>query len=223
MYRKWHQNDLTFSMVYAFSENFMMPLSHDEVVYGKGSLLTKMPGDAWQKFANLRLLFSYMFTHPGTKLIFMGGEFGQIREWSFEQSLDWHLLDSERHRGVKDLISDLNKLYKTVAALHMKQFAPDCFQWIDGSDTKNCVVSYMRKTESGNVVVVLNLTPEPHYDYRVGVPDHREYKELLNSDHKKYGGSGVSNPDIYLEKQPSHGFEQSVQLSLPPLGAVIIG
>lgn len=223
MYRQWHQNDLTFSMVYAFSENFMMPLSHDEVVYGKGSLLTKMPGDAWQKFANLRLLFSYMFTHPGTKLIFMGGEFGQIREWSFQQSLDWHLLDSERHRGVKDLIADLNKLYRTVPALHVKQFDPECFQWIDGSDTKNCVVSYMRKTASGNVVVVLNLTPAPHYDYRVGVPDEREYKELLNSDSKKYGGSGVSNPNIYTEKEPSHGFEQSVQLSLPPLGAVIIG
>lgn len=224
MYRKWHQNDLTFSMVYAFSENFMMPLSHDEVVYGKGSLLTKMPGDAWQKFANLRLLFSYMFTHPGTKLIFMGGEFGQIREWNFQQSLDWHLLDSEHHRGVKELISDLNTLYRTVPSLHMKQFDPACFQWIDGSDTTNCVVSYMRKTETGgNVVVVLNLTPLAHHDYRVGVPEEREYKELLNSDHKKYGGSGVGNPNIYIEKEASHGFEQSVQLSLPPLGAVIIG
>jgi len=223
MYRKWHQNDLTFSMVYAFSENFMMPLSHDEVVYGKGSLLTKMPGDAWQKFANLRLLFSYMFTHPGTKLIFMGGEFGQMREWNFEQSLDWHLLDSESHRGVKDLISDLNQLYRSVPALHLKQFDPGCFQWIDASDTNNCVVSYMRKTTNGNVVIVLNLTPVPHYDYRVGVPEEREYKELLNSDLKKYGGSGVSNPNIYLEKVASHGFEQSVQLSLPPLGAVIIG
>jgi 1,4-alpha-glucan branching enzyme len=223
MYRRWHQNDLTFSMVYAFSENFMMPFSHDEVVYGKGSLLTKMPGDTWQKFANLRLMFSYMFTHPGTKLVFMGGEFGQIREWNFQQSLDWHLLQNTSHNGVRLLMSDLNKLYKTVPALHKNQFNPDCFRWVDGSDTNNCVVSYMRKHENSHVVILLNLTPNPQSGYRIGVPENKEYKELFNSDSTRYSGSGVANENIYVENTASHGFEQSVQLSLPPLGAVIIG
>jgi 1,4-alpha-glucan branching enzyme len=223
MYRRWHQNDLTFSMVYAFSENFMMPFSHDEVVYGKGSLITKMPGDTWQKFANLRLMFSYMFTHPGAKLVFMGGEFGQIREWNFQQSLDWHLLNNTSHEGIRQVMSDLNRLYKTIPALHKNQFSPDCFRWIDGSDTTNSVVSYMRKSEDSHVIVVLNLTPNPHSGYRIGVPEDKEYKELFNSDNVRYTGSGVGNENIYIEKSASHGFEQSIQLSLPPLGALVIG
>lgn len=223
MYRRWHQNDLTFSMVYAFSENFMMPFSHDEVVYGKGSLITKMPGDTWQKFANLRLMFSYMFTHPGAKLVFMGGEFGQIREWNFQQSLDWHLLKNTSHEGIRQVMSDLNKLYKTIPALHKNQFSADCFRWIDGSDTTNSVVSYMRKSEDSHVIVVLNLTPNPHSGYRIGVPEDKEYKELFNSDNVKYTGSGVGNENIYVEKSASHGFEQSIQLILPPLGALVIG
>lgn len=223
MFRRWHQNDLTFSMVYAFSENFMMPLSHDEVVYGKGSLIMKMPGDTWQKFANLRLMFSYMFTHPGSKLVFMGGEFGQIREWNFQQSLDWHLLQNDSHKGLKNLMSDLNNLYRTVPALHKNQFNSDCFKWIDGSDTTNCVVSYLRKYEDSTVIIVLNLTPNPQNDYRIGVPEDKGYKELFNSDSTQYSGSGVGNESIFTEKNKSHGYEQSVQLSLPPLGAVIIG
>lgn len=223
IYRKWHQNDLTFSMVYAFSENFMLPLSHDEVVYGKASLLMKMPGDTWQKFANLRLMFTYMYTHPGTKLVFMGGEFGQIEEWNFQKSLDWHLLESESHAGVKSLMTDLNGLYKSTPAMHVNQFDPDCFRWIDGADTQNSVVSYIRKTETGHVIVILNLTPTPQRDYRIGVPEKKEYKELINSDEIKYWGSGVGNPKIFVENVPSHGFDQSVQLSLPPLAGIILG
>lgn len=223
LYRKWHQNDLTFSMVYAFSENFMMPLSHDEVVYGKGSLLMKMPGDKWQKFANLRVMFTYMFTHPGTKLIFMGGEFAQMGEWNFLQSLDWHLLEKESHSGVKNLIADLNKLYKSTPALHINQFSGECFKWIDASDTLNSIVSYTRKTETGHVVVILNLTPRPHHDYRIGVPENKKYKELFNSDDKKYWGSGVGNPKVITEEVESHGFKQSVQLSIPPLAGIVLG
>lgn len=223
MYRKWHQNDFTFSLVYAFSENFMLPLSHDEVVHGKGSLVNKMPGDAWQKFANLRLLFAYMYMHPGAKLVFMGGEFGQKREWNFEQSLDWHLLHEDSHKGVKALLADINKLYKSESALHKNQFDSSTFQWIDTNDTNNSVVSFLRKDGENQVLVVLNLTPRVLENYRVGVPYLDAYKELLNSDDLKYWGSGVTNPEIFTEKVGSHGFEQSIQLSLPPLGAVIIG
>lgn len=223
MYRKWHQNDLTFSMVYAFSENFMLPLSHDEVVYGKGSLIMKMPGDAWQKFANLRLMFTYMFTHPGTKLLFMGGEFAQIREWNFEQSLDWHLLKNQGHSGMKLLISELNKLYRELPALHVGQFESDCFKWIDGSDTTNTVVSYIRQAGEKHVIIILNLTPVPRHHYRIGVPENKAYKELLNSDNIAFGGSGVGTPEIHVEEVPAHGYEHSMSLSLPPLGGVIIG
>ncbi len=223
MYRRWHQNDLTFSMIYAFTENFMMPLSHDEVVYGKGSLITKMPGDAWQKFANLRLLFTYMFTHPGAKLIFMGGEFGQIKEWNFLQSLDWHLLEEESHRGMKKLISDLNALYKTQSPLHKNQFKDDTFSWMDTSDTKNCVLSYVRKFEGKQLVVILNLTPSPQAGYRIGVPENKEYKILLNSDNNQYWGSGIGNGEFKTDSEPSHGYNQSIVLTLPPLGALVIG
>ena len=222
MYRKWHQNDLTFSTVYAFSENFMLPLSHDEVVYGKGSLLNKMPGDEWQKFANLRLLFSYMFTHPGTKLLFMGGEFGQSGEWNFLNSLDWHLLNFDSHKGVKELVSDLNQVYKSEPALFDKQFAPEGFDWLDTSDTNNCVVYYRRKGLNEDILILLNLNPLPKHNYRIGVPKNKEYKEILNSDNTKYWGSGITNPSISIEEIPSHGFNQSIQISLPPLGAVIL-
>lgn len=224
MYRKWHQDSLTFSIVYGFSENFMLPLSHDEVVYGKGSLLDKMPGDEWQQFANLRLLFAYMFTHPGTKLMFMGGEFGQRAEWDFEKSLDWHLLENESNKGMAQLVADLNKLYKAEPALFDKQFSSEGFQWLDTSDTENCVLFYTRRgfDKSDDVFILLNLTPVPRSNYRVGVPKAATYVEIFNSDDSKYWGSGVVNPDIKTEEIESHGQAQSVALSLPPLGAVVI-
>jgi 1,4-alpha-glucan branching enzyme len=222
MYRKWHQNDLTFSTVYAFSENFMLPLSHDEVVYGKHSLLNKMPGDEWQKFANLRLLFSYMFTHPGSKLLFMGGEFGQSEEWNFLKSLDWHLLNYDSHKGINLLVQDLNKVYRAEPALFDKQFSSEGFDWLDTTDTENCVVYYRRKGLNEEVLVILNLTPLPKSNYRIGVPQNKVYTEILNSDDKKYWGSGVTNSVLKTEEIKAHGFEQSVTLNIPPLGAVIL-
>jgi 1,4-alpha-glucan branching enzyme len=224
MYRKWHQDSLTFSTVYAFSENFMLPLSHDEVVYGKGSLLDKMPGDEWQQFANLRLLFAYMFTHPGTKLLFMGGEFGQRAEWDFKTSLDWHLLENEPNKGMSHLVADLNKLYKSEPALFDKQFSPEGFQWLDTSDTENCVLFYTRRgfDKSDDVFILLNLTPVPYSNYRVGVPKAETYVEIFNSDDARYWGSGMVNQGIKTEEIESHSQAQSVVLNLPPLGAVVI-
>lgn len=222
MYRRWHQNDLTFSTVYAFSENFMLPLSHDEVVYGKGSLIEKMPGDQWQKFANLRLLFAYMFTHPGTKLLFMGGEFGQTAEWNFKQSLDWHLLQYDNHKGISNVIRALNKIYTSEPALFDKQFSGEGFDWLDTTDSENCVLYYRRKGLDDEVLILLNLTPVPRQNYRVGVPKDKQYSEILNTDHADFWGSGISNADIKTEKIAAHGFEQSIAITLPPLGAVIL-
>jgi 1,4-alpha-glucan branching enzyme len=222
MYRKWHQNDITFSTVYAFSENFMLPLSHDEVVYGKGSLLNKMPGDTWQKFANLRILLGYMYTHPGTKLLFMGGEFGQSAEWNFLQSLDWHLLELDSHKGVSEFMKDMNRVYKSEPALFDKQFSPEGFDWLDTSDTDNCVLYYRRKGLDQEVLVILNLTPVPQNNYCIGVPQNKEYKEILNSDQTKYWGSGITNDNIVTEINPKHGFAQSINIKLPPLGIVIL-
>ncbi|TAG51138.1 MAG: 1,4-alpha-glucan branching protein GlgB, partial [Runella slithyformis] len=195
MYRRWHQDQLSFSLVYAFSENFMLPLSHDEVVYGKGSLIGKMPGDEWQRFANLRLLFTYMFTHPGTKLLFMGGEFGQVREWNFEQSLDWHLLASPTHKGVQNCFKQLNTLLRNEPALHDYNFSPEGFEWIDVSDRDNCVLSYSRKgvNPADQLVVLLNMTPTPRHNYRVGVPSAGEWVEVFNSDTPAFFGSGLGN------------------------------
>jgi 1,4-alpha-glucan branching enzyme len=224
MYRKWHQNDITFSLVYGFSENFMLPLSHDEVVYGKGSLIEKMPGDQWRKFANLRLLFTYMFTHPGTKLLFMGGEFAQYAEWNFEKSLDWHLLEHQPNKGVNELMKDLNKLYRSEASLFDKQFSPDGFEWIDTSDRENAVIVYARKgfNEKDTTVIVLNFTPVPRSPYRIGVPAAGTYEEIFNSDNQKYWGTGVINGDVKTDKTPLHGKENSVEISLPPLGGVVL-
>ena len=222
MFRKWHQDDLTFSTVYAFSENFMLPLSHDEVVYGKGSLLNKMPGDEWQKFANLRLLFTYMFTHPGTKLVFMGGEFGQLREWDFKNSLDWHLLENDNHAGIKSVVTDLNHLYKKHPALFDKQFSPEGFAWLDTSDRENAVVYFKRKGQSEELLIILNLTPVPRNNYRIGVPENKNYDELFNSDDRKYWGSGIINEKLITETIPCHGFNQSIALNLPPLGGIVL-
>tara|TARA_R110000868_G_scaffold220486_1_gene471734 strand:+ start:313 stop:2208 length:1896 start_codon:yes stop_codon:yes gene_type:complete len=224
IYRKHHQNDITFSMTYAFSENFMLPFSHDEVVYGKQSLLYRMPGDEWQRFANLRLLFGYMFTHPGTKLIFMGGEFGQSSEWNFQNSLDWHLTQYDYHSGIQEFVKDLNATYKNYPALYEKQFSPESFQWIDYGDSENSVLTYIRKgyDKKNDLIVICNFTPIVRENYRIGVPINTKLKEVFNSDDKKYGGSGVSNKNIKITKTPWNSYENSIEIELPPLGIVIL-
>jgi 1,4-alpha-glucan branching enzyme len=225
IYRRHHQNDLTFSMTYAFTEHFMLPFSHDEVVYGKQSLVYRMPGDEWQRFANLRLLFGYMFTHPGTKLMFMGGEFGQTAEWNFEQSLDWHLLQYEGHSGIQNFVKDLNHLYKSYPAMYEKQFSPEGFQWIDYSDHENSVLAYVRKghDEENDLIVVCNFTPIPRVNYRIGMPKKGKIKEILNSDDVKYGGGGTLNKVIKTSTKASHGHKKSIEITIPPLGIVILG
>nr|WP_315188071.1 1,4-alpha-glucan branching protein GlgB [uncultured Flavobacterium sp.] len=224
VYRKYHQNDLTFSMTYTFSENFMLPLSHDEVVYGKKSIAGRMPGDEWQKFANLRLLYGYMFTHPGTKLLFMGAEFGQSAEWNFEGSLDWHLLQYPFHEGIKKLITDLNELYKTQPALHEKQFSPEGFEWINYSDHQNAVMSFIRKGNKPkeDVIVVCNFTPVVRENYRIGLPKKGKLIEIFNSDLAVYGGSGITNATkLAIESLPYDGRDYSVAINLPPLGVAV--
>jgi 1,4-alpha-glucan branching enzyme len=224
IHRKYHQNDLTFSMTYAFSENFMLPLSHDEVVYGKSSIAGRMPGDEWQKFANLRLLYGYMFTHPGTKLLFMGAEFGQSGEWNFEQSLDWHLLEYPFHKGIKKLITGLNDLYKNQPALHEKQFSPEGFEWINYSDHHNAVMAYIRKGNHQNedVIVVCNFTPVVRKNYRIGLPQKGELIEIFNSDAEIFGGSGVSNSGkLAIESSPYDARDYSVELDLAPLAVMV--
>ncbi len=224
IHRKYHQNDLTFSMTYAFSENFMLPLSHDEVVYGKCSIAGRMPGDEWQKFANLRLLYSYMFTHPGTKLLFMGAEFGQSGEWNFEQSLDWHLLGYPFHEGVRKLIAGLNDLYKSQPALHEKQFSPEGFEWINYSDHHNAVMTYIRKGNNSkeDVIVVCNFTPVVRKNYRIGLPKKGKLVEIFNSDAEVFGGSGVANSGkLTIENSPYDGRDYSIELDLAPLAVMV--
>jgi 1,4-alpha-glucan branching enzyme len=224
VYRKYHQNDLTFSMTYTFSENFMLPFSHDEVVYGKKSIVGRMPGDEWQKFANLRLLYGYMFMHPGTKLLFMGCEFGQSAEWNFEGSLDWHLLQYPYHDGVKKLITDLNGLYKTQPALYEKQFSPEGFEWINYSDHQNAVMSFIRKGEKpkDDVIVVCNFTQIVRNKYRIGLPRKGELREIFNSDAIIYGGSGIINSgQLVIDASPYDGRDYSIELELPPLSVTV--
>jgi 1,4-alpha-glucan branching enzyme len=224
VYRKYHQNDLTFSMTYTYTENFMLPLSHDEVVYGKRSILGRMPGDEWQKFANLRLLYGYMFTHPGTKLLFMGAEFGQSSEWNFESSLDWHLLQYPFHNGIKLLITKLNKLYKTEPALYEKQFSHDGFEWINYSDHENAVMSFIRKGNNpeDDLIVVLNFTQVVRENYRIGLPKRGKLTEIFNSDDADFGGSGVKNTKkLSIETNPYDGKEYSTALLLPPLSVAV--
>lgn len=224
IHRKYHQNDLTFSMTYAFSENFMLPLSHDEVVYGKCSIAGRMPGDEWQKFANLRLLYGYMFTHPGTKLLFMGAEFGQSGEWNFEQSLDWHLLQYPFHEGVRKLIAGLNDLYKSQPALYEKQFSPEGFEWINYSDHHNAVMAYIRKGNNPkeDVIVVCNFTPVVRQNYRIGLPRKGKLVEIFNSDAEVFGGSGVANSGkLTIESSPYDGRDYSIELDLAPLAVMV--
>ena len=223
IYRKYHHNQLTFRLLYAFNENFVLPLSHDEVVHGKGSLLGKMPGDDWQKFANLRLLFGHMYAQPAKKLLFMGGEFGQWNEWYHEESLDWHLLEFPLHAGLQRWVRELNRTYRTEKALYELDFDPSGFEWIDCNDTQQSTLSLIRKSRSTSeiILVVFNFTPTPRYNYQVGVPREGLWQEILNSDAEEYGGSGHGNfGGIEAVPIEIHGRPYSLKLTLPPLGAV---
>ena len=223
IHRKFHHGELTFRMIYAFNENFVLPLSHDEVVHGKGSIIGKMPGDHWQKFANLRLLYSYMWTQPGKKLLFMGSEFGQWAEWNHEDSLQWHLTESDSHSGIQRLIKNLNRLYRDEPALHEADVDPAGFEWIDGSDAEQSVVSYIRKSRHGHrpVVVVMNFTPAPRPNYTVGVPQSGRWNEIFNSDAAEFGGSGHGNfGGVDAAPIGMHGRPHSITITVPPLGAV---
>ncbi|MBI4545690.1 MAG: 1,4-alpha-glucan branching protein GlgB [Gemmatimonadetes bacterium] len=225
IFRTYHHNELTFRMIYAFTENFVLPLSHDEVVHGKASLLGKMPGDDWRKFANLRLLYAYLYAQPGKKLLFMGGELAQRREWDHEQALDWQLLEYAPHAGVQRWVQDLNRLYRAEPALFEAEFEPAGFEWVDANDSENNVLSFLRKARSPGavVLVVCNFTPAPHFNYRVGVPQGGYWLELLNSDAQHYGGSGHGNlGGVEASPVGAHGRPYSLNLTLPPLGAVFL-
>ena len=224
VHRKYHQNEITFGIMYAFTENFMLPLSHDEVVHGKGSLLGRMPGDEWRKFANLRLLFTYMYMHPGTKLLFMGAEFGQSSEWSHDRGLDWWHLEHGYHQGVHRLMRDLNSFYKSEKGLYQYSFENKGFQWVDYEDRENSVISFLRKADAKDdlLIVVCNFTPEVRYHYRVGVPFRGLWKEVFNSDDAKYGGSGTLNAGLLTTSPVKfHGGDYSISLTLPPLAITV--
>jgi 1,4-alpha-glucan branching enzyme len=224
-FRKWHQDQLTFSLVYAFSENFMLPLSHDEVVYGKHSLIGKMPGDEWQRAANLRLLFTYMYTHPGTKLLFMGGEFGQTSEWNFQQSLDWHLLQYGTHKGIQNCVKNLNGLLRQEPAMYTYNFSPEGFEWIDTADRENSIIIYSRKSQidGEQLIVILNMTPVPRFNYRIGVPSAGVWQEVFNSDKADYGGSGTANEPLTTDTVACHGRAHSIFITIPPLAGIVLG
>ncbi|MBU1919768.1 1,4-alpha-glucan branching protein GlgB, partial [bacterium] len=225
IHRKYHHDNLNFRMIYAFTENFLLPLSHDEVVHGKRSLLDKMPGDMWQKFANLILLYGYMWAMPGKKLLFMGGEVAQWSEWHHEDSVDWNLLDFDFHKGVYKLIQDLNKLYRSRPELHDADFEPEGFEWIDCNDGDNSVYSFLRRTRHADrwIAVVCNFTPVPRYDYRIGVPIPGKWTEILNTDAEDYWGSGVGNlGGVQTVPEEMHGRPYSLSITLPPLGAVYL-
>ena len=225
VYRKWDHRHLTFSMLYAFNENFILPFSHDEVVYGKGSMFGKVPGDDWQKAATLRALYGFMYAHPGKKLMFMGDEFGQVNEWNHDASLDWHVLGQPLHAGLQRFVQDLNRTYAAERALHEVDFDGSGFRWIDCNDSENSVVSLVRHAKGGDefVVAVFNFTPVPREKYRVGVPLAGNYMELLNSDADFYGGGNVGNGgSVASESVAAHGFDHSLSLRLPPLGCLLL-
>jgi 1,4-alpha-glucan branching enzyme len=233
VHRKWHHNKITFSMMYAYSEKFVLPFSHDEVVHGKRSMLDKMPGDVWQKHASLRALYGYMFVHPGKKLLFMGGEIGQWREWNHDWQLDWEVLGDQRHAGLQRWVRDLNRVYRAEPALYDTDFEPGGFAWIDCNDHEHSIIALMRQAvrPSGRqavkpvetLVAVVNFTPVPRRDYRLGVPLPGSYTEILNSDAELYGGSNIGNQGIVTaEAQPSHGHGFSLSLSVPPLGFLLL-
>jgi len=221
VYRKHHHNDLTFSLLYAFTENFVLSLSHDEVVHGKGSMISKMPCDDWQKFANLKLLYGFMFGHPGKKLLFMGNEFAQRKEWNHDHSLEWHLLEHSCHQSIQQWVKDLNKVYKVEPALFEKDFDSEGFEWIDGSNCDQGILSFVRKSDQckDQILVVCNFTPVTYFDYLIGVPCQGYWKEILNSDAECYGGSGHGNlGGLQSNQKSSHGRETSLTLTVPPLG-----
>jgi 1,4-alpha-glucan branching enzyme len=224
LFRKYHHDRLTFSILYNYSENFILPLSHDEVVHGKGSLIGRMPGDHWQKFANLRLLFGYMYAHPGKKLLFMGGEFGQWAEWDHNRSLDWHLLQNPSHRQLQNWVRDLNRFYSAQPAMNELEFHPDGFEWVDLRDWEQSIVSFIRRGHDRGecVLAVCNFTPVPRYGYRLGVPSGGVWKEALNSDAAEYGGSGMGNLGrVEAARSSSHGRPYSLSFTLPPLAVVL--
>jgi 1,4-alpha-glucan branching enzyme len=224
VHRRYHHHQMSFGLIYAFSENFVLPLSHDEVVYGKKSLLSKMPGDDWQRFANLRAYFGFMWTHPGKKLLFMGGEFGQWNEWNYEQSLDWHLLSYPHHQGIQALVRDLNQLYRGTGALHLKDCEPGGFEWIDANDSDQSVYSYLRRgRDEGDIaIVVCNFTPVVREGYRVGVPFGGAYVERLNTDSEHYGGGNVGNAGrVEAGEVGTHGRPWSLLITLPPLATLV--
>ena len=225
IYRRYHQDQLTFGLLYAFSENFVLPISHDEVVHGKGSLFGKMPGDRWQKFANLRAYLGFMFTHPGKKLLFMGNELAQEREWNHDRSLDWHLLEDPMNRGAQRLVAELNRMMREIPALHRSDVSAQGFEWIDARDSENSVIAYLRRTPDSDqvAVVVCNFTPLVRHDYRVGVPGPGLYRQRLNTDSALFGGSGIENPpEIQSEPAEWHGRPASVVLTLPPLATLVL-
>ena len=223
VHRQYHHNKLTFGLLYAFTENFVLPFSHDEVVHGKSSLLHKMPGDEWQRFANLRLLYGYMFTYPGKKLLFMGCEFGQGNEWNHAAPLDWYVLDYPLHQGLRRLLADVNRLYREEPALHGLDFDHQGFEWLDCDDKQHSILAYIRKCEHEQVIVILNFTPVPREDYRIGVPQPGAYREILNSDSEYYGGSNLGNAgQVMTEIAPCMGRNYSLRLTLPPLAALVL-
>jgi 1,4-alpha-glucan branching enzyme len=225
VHRKYHHTDLTFSMLYTYHEHFVLPLSHDEVVHGKGSLLTKMPGDAWQQMANLRLLLGFMYGHPGKKLLFMGAELGQRNEWNYRRSLDWHLLDDHQHRGMQTWVRDLNRLYQDRKALYRTDSCAEGFRWIDCQDMEKSVIAFVRQdpASGAHLVFIMNFTPVLRTGYRIGLPQGGVYREVLNSDAQLYGGSNAgNNGGVWSEAVAWHAYEHSAAVVLPPLGAVVL-
>ena len=220
IHREHHHENLTFSFVYMFNENYLLPLSHDEVVHMKGSLINKMPGDNYKKFANLRTLYSLMMAHPGKKLLFMGGEFAQFAEWNYEQSLDWHLLEYKEHQGIQNIVKTLNKLYKDESALHKNDVEKDGFEWIEENDYQANVISFIRKGSKNKkpIIIVCNFADKEHIGYKIGLPSKGKYKEIFNSNSKEFGGYGVTNPNpIKSLKESYHGRENMLKISLAPL------
>jgi 1,4-alpha-glucan branching enzyme len=225
IHRAFHHDDITFGLLYAFSEKFVLPISHDEVVHGKGSLLGKMPGDRWQRFANLRAYLGFMWAHPGKKLLFMGCEIGQGREWNHDAEIDWPLLGDPMHAGVQRLVGDLNRLYAGEPSLHQRDALASGFRWLIGDDRANSVFAFLRFGETGQapVLVVCNMTPVPRHGYRIGVPRAGRWREIANTDSRFYGGSDLGNDGgAHAHDQPSHGESHSVLLTLPPLATVML-
>jgi 1,4-alpha-glucan branching enzyme len=224
IHRRFHHNQMTFGMLYAFHENFVLPISHDEVVHGKGSLINKMAGDEWQKFANLRAYLGFMWSYSGKKLLFMGCEFGQWQEWNHDRGLEWEALGAETHKGVQRFVRDLNAVYRDAPALHENDFDWSGFSWINANDSDNSVLSFVRRAKNSDdfLIIICNFTPLVRHDYRIGVPRHCGYRELINSDLAVYGGSNVYNVDMQSMQEPAFGMDNALTLTLPPLSTLIL-